>query len=47
MKIAVVGAGVAGLAAADKLQGWADVTLFEAQRRLGGHSDSHAIHVDG
>lgn len=47
MKVAVVGAGVAGLAAADKLQAWADVTLFEAQRRLGGHSDSHAIHVDG
>ncbi len=47
MKVAVVGAGVAGLAAAHALQGSAQVTLFEAQNRLGGHSDTHAIMVDG
>jgi hypothetical protein len=47
MKVAVVGAGVAGLAAAHALQRSAEVTLFEAQNRLGGHSDTHAIMVDG
>jgi predicted NAD/FAD-binding protein len=47
VRVAIVGGGVSGLAAADRLQQHAEVTLFEAQRRLGGHSDSHAIMVDG
>jgi len=47
VKIAVVGAGVAGLSAAHALQRWADVTLFEAQNRLGGHTDTHAILAGG
>ncbi|MGA0841259.1 MAG: NAD(P)/FAD-dependent oxidoreductase [Pseudomonadales bacterium] len=47
MRVAIVGGGVSGLAAADRLQRHSEVTLFEAQRRLGGHSDSHAIFVDG
>jgi uncharacterized protein len=47
MRIAVVGAGIAGLAAAHTLQQWAQVTLFEAQNRLGGHTDTHAILAGG
>lgn len=43
MKVAVVGAGISGIAAAHGLQDHADVTLFEAERRLGGHTDTHAI----
>lgn len=43
MKVAVVGAGISGLAAADELQAYADVTVFEAARRIGGHTDTHSI----
>ena len=42
-KIAVVGSGVAGLTAAYVLQRDADVTLYEAAPRLGGHADTHEI----
>jgi len=37
MKIAIVGAGIAGLGAADVLAGAHEVTLFEAAPRAGGH----------
>ena len=40
---AVVGAGVAGLTAAYLLQRTHDVTLFEADSRLGGHAHTHDI----
>lgn len=43
MKVAVVGAGISGISAAHVLQGRADVTVFEAARRIGGHTDTHAI----
>ena len=42
-KIAVVGSGVAGLTAAYVLQRGADVTLYEADPRLGGHADTHDV----
>lgn len=42
-RIAVVGSGVAGLTAAYVLQREADVTLFEAADRLGGHADTHDV----
>jgi predicted NAD/FAD-binding protein len=42
-KIAVVGSGVAGLTAAYVLQRGADVTLYEAAGRLGGHADTHEV----
>lgn len=42
-RIAVVGSGVAGLTAAHVLQRDADVTLFEAADRLGGHADTHEV----
>jgi uncharacterized protein len=42
-QVAVVGAGVAGLTAAYLLQRAYDVTLYEAQDRLGGHAHTHEI----
>src|SRR6516225_3334128 len=42
-RAAVVGAGVAGLTAAYLLQRAYDVTLYEAEDRLGGHAHTHDI----
>jgi predicted NAD/FAD-binding protein len=44
MRIAVVGAGVSGLVAAYLLEGEHEVTVFEADRRPGGHTNT--IRVD-
>jgi predicted NAD/FAD-binding protein len=44
---AVIGAGVAGLTAAYLLQRSYDVTLYEAQDRLGGHAHTHHIPTAG
>ena len=43
VKVAIVGAGISGIAAADTLSSSANVTLFEADPRLGGHTDSHTV----
>ena len=43
MRIAVVGGGVAGLYAAWSLARDHEITLFEADRRVGGHTDTHSI----
>ncbi|WP_328306535.1 FAD-dependent oxidoreductase [Streptomyces sp. NBC_00442] len=42
-QIAVVGGGVAGLTAAYVLQQACDVTLYEADERLGGHAHTHEV----
>ena len=42
-QVAVIGAGVAGLTAAYLLQRAYEVTLYEAQDRLGGHAHTHDI----
>ena len=46
-RVAVVGAGIAGLAAVRTLQGWADVTLYEAEARLGGHAHTVDVTLPG
>jgi predicted NAD/FAD-binding protein len=42
-RVAVVGSGISGLAAAYVLQRCYDVTLYEAAGRLGGHTDTHEV----
>ena len=42
-RIAVVGSGVAGLTAAYVLNRHDNVTLFEADNRLGGHAHTHNV----
>jgi uncharacterized protein len=42
-RVAVVGGGIAGLTAAYLLRGSCDVTLFEADARLGGHAHTHQL----
>lgn len=46
-RVAVVGSGVAGLTAAWIISKSADVTLYEADARLGGHADTHDVELDG
>lgn len=45
--MAVVGSGIAGLAAAHALQGEARVTLFEAGRHFGGHAHTVDVTLNG
>jgi uncharacterized protein len=45
-RVAVIGSGVAGLVAAHVASRSAQVTLFEADTRLGGHADTHRV-VEG
>ncbi|NBB92669.1 MAG: FAD-dependent oxidoreductase [Gammaproteobacteria bacterium] len=47
MNIAIVGAGVSGLYAAWHLAGRHEVTVFEAEDRLGGHADTQVVEDDG
>jgi len=47
MRIAVVGAGIAGLTSAYLLSQEHEVTLFEANGYLGGHTHTHDVEQDG
>ena len=47
MRIAIVGSGVSGLVAAHLLDPHHEITLFEADARLGGHAHTQRVIVDG
>ena len=47
MRVAVVGTGSAGLAAAHRLAAHHDVRIFEADGRPGGHTHTRDVQVDG
>jgi predicted NAD/FAD-binding protein len=43
MRVAIIGTGISGLAAAHRLRDKADLTLFEADRRTGGHANTVVV----
>jgi len=45
MKIAIIGSGISGCAAAWELGSWANVTVFESESRLGGHTHTQTVRV--
>lgn len=47
MKIAIIGAGIAGNVAAYHLCREHEVTVFEAQGHVGGHTHTHEVEQDG
>lgn len=47
MKVAIVGTGVSGLVAARRLHGEHDITVFEADDRVGGHVHTHDLNAGG
>lgn len=47
MKIAIIGGGISGLTSAFYLSKQHEVTLFEANNYIGGHTDTHEIRVEG
>ncbi len=46
-RVAVVGSGISGLAAAQALAGQARVTLFERERWFGGHAHTVEVRLEG
>ena len=46
-RVAIIGAGAGGVAAAYFLAGTHDVDIFEARPKIGGHCDSHVIDYRG
>lgn len=47
MRVAIIGSGIAGLYAANRLAGHCDLTVFEADSRPGGHSHTVDVAMDG
>lgn len=46
MRVAIIGSGISGLAAAHRLASQHDVTLYEAQARAGGHANTLPVTLD-
>lgn len=46
-RVAVIGSGISGLAAAWRLSGTHEVTVFEAADRLGGHANTATVELEG
>lgn len=46
MRIAIIGSGISGLTAAHHLHPRHDVTVFEADDRVGGHANTVPVHLD-
>ena len=42
-RIAVIGSGISGLSAAWLLRNSADITLYEANKRFGGHTHTYSV----
>lgn len=47
MKIAIIGSGISGLYAAWKLSKVHEITVFEKNNYLGGHTDTHQLNIQG
>lgn len=47
MKVAIIGSGIGGLAAAHALQGQCEISLFEAGDHFGGHTHTVDVTLDG
>lgn len=47
MRIAIIGSGIAGLVCAHRLRREHDVTLFESRDRLGGHTHTVMVDLEG
>lgn len=46
MRIAIIGSGISGLTAAHHLHARHDLTVFEADDRVGGHANTVTMHLD-
>ncbi|MCB0963715.1 MAG: FAD-dependent oxidoreductase [Acidimicrobiales bacterium] len=46
MRIAIIGTGISGLTAAHRLHPRHDLTVYEADHRVGGHANTVPIHLD-
>ncbi|MFP6766074.1 MAG: FAD-dependent oxidoreductase, partial [Planctomycetaceae bacterium] len=47
MKIAIIGSGISGLTAAWMLHKQHDITVYEGQNYIGGHTHTVDVELDG
>ncbi len=47
MRVAVIGSGISGCSAVRELSPWCDITVFEAEDRLGGHTHTQTVETEG
>ena len=46
-RVAIIGAGIAGLSSAYHLHKSFNVTVYEKENYFGGHTDTHSLNIDG